>query len=96
MPLDDSAMSLLHDAQRHCAAFEKSERCFWVFSEEYEGGGGEDYEVAPYNVDLRDRRVWLTAINEQIALKHSAADRREMQKVAQVFTEYLDTHPNLD
>lgn len=60
-PLSEDDWQLLLDAPALREAFCATRQCFWVQSEEYEGGGGEDWPTEPYGVDLRDIAPWLAA-----------------------------------
>lgn len=60
--LSENDWQLLLDALALREAFGAAQQCFWVESEEYEGGGGEDYPTEPYGVDLRDTAPWLAAV----------------------------------
>lgn len=55
-------VELILDAERFLAAFKDTDACFWIESEEYEDGGGEDWPAAPYGADLRDVRIWKAAL----------------------------------
>lgn len=50
--LNADASEMLADADTWRQRFEQRESCFWNYEEMYEDGGGEDYPVAPYDVDL--------------------------------------------
>lgn len=60
--LGEDDWQLLLDAPALRDAFCATQQCFWVESEEYEGGGGEDWQTEPYGVDLRDIVPWMTAV----------------------------------
>lgn len=60
--LSEDDWQLLLDAPALREAFGATQQCFWVQSEEYEGGGGEDWPTEPYGVDLRDIAPWLAAV----------------------------------
>lgn len=59
-------VSLLLQAESLRRAFSDTSSCFWMESEEYEGGGGEDWHVEPYGVDLREVLPWQRAIDAVI------------------------------
>lgn len=50
--LSDQASEVLAQEDSWRKRFEQREHCFWNCTEFYEDGGGEDYLVAPYDVDL--------------------------------------------
>lgn len=58
----DQYIELLMQAESLSKSFRDTTQCFWLESEEYEGGGGSDWEVEPYDVDLRDEQIWLNVI----------------------------------
>lgn len=56
--LNSDASEILAQAEIWRQRFEQREVCFWTFEEVYEGGGGEDHLVAPYDVDLTVAVKW--------------------------------------
>lgn len=58
LALPPRAIEVLEEADHWQEAFRADDGCFWTFSEEYEGGGGEDYLVPAYDVDLRIADNW--------------------------------------
>ncbi|UVW30665.1 hypothetical protein [Massilia sp. H6] len=56
--LSQQAQAILAHADRWRARFSKHPQCFWTASEEYEGGGGEDWPEPPYGIDLRLADSW--------------------------------------
>jgi hypothetical protein len=57
--LDEEATVLLAEADLWRQRFQDQKRCFWLQSEEYEDGGGEDFHTAAYDIDLCKRANWL-------------------------------------
>lgn len=55
-------VSLILDAEALLVSFSDTSGCFWQESEEYEDGGGDDWFVSPYGIDLRIAESWLPAI----------------------------------
>lgn len=84
--LDEIAKNLLLNAEHWCAAFKQTEFCFWVFSEEYEGGGGEDYEIEPYQQDLRSKSVWLAAAKAQLHHLTGGSYADQLERVAEALS----------
>ncbi|NOK15377.1 hypothetical protein, partial [Corallococcus exercitus] len=58
LALPPRAIEVLEEADHWQDAFRADDGCFWTFAEEYEGGGGEDYLVPAYDVDLRIADNW--------------------------------------
>lgn len=56
--LNEDASELLAQADTWRQRFEQREICFWKCAEFYEDGGGEDYPVAPYDIDLTVPVKW--------------------------------------
>lgn len=56
--LNEDASEFLAQAESWRQRFEQRENCFWKCAEFYEDGGGEDYPVAPYDVDLTVPDKW--------------------------------------
>ena len=59
------ANAILDRAAGWQRAFQKIEECFWTESEEYEWGGGEDYLLPPYDIDLREAEHWVQPVRER-------------------------------
>lgn len=74
---DESSIALLFDAEALSTSFRSVDDCFWRQFEEYEGGGGDDYERAPYDIDLRDTEPWRLAI-EALLRKVPTTDRADL------------------
>lgn len=60
MTLNADADKMIAGAVQWRAIFQADDNCRWICSEEYEGGGGEDYPVAPYDIDLCEESNWTT------------------------------------
>lgn len=58
LPLSCEAKSFLAQATSWREAFSDTHACFWIEAEEYEGGGGDEYPVPPYDLDLTDEASW--------------------------------------
>lgn len=58
LPLSCEAKSFLALATSWREAFADTQGCFWIEAEEYEGGGGDEYPVPPYDLDLTDEASW--------------------------------------
>lgn len=56
--LNEDASEFLAQAESWRQRFEQRENCFWNCAEFYEDGGGEDYPVAPYDIDLTVPDKW--------------------------------------
>lgn len=54
-------LSLLLAAESMAELFCDVDRCFWRQVEMFEGGGGDEFEIPPYRIDLRDTDPWLQA-----------------------------------
>ena len=67
--MDDAGARMLADAAALRRAFADTRRCFWTESEEYEGGGGEDWEVEPYGIDLREAAPWEGRLDAWLAAR---------------------------
>lgn len=52
------SLAILADEPAWRQAFADQHTCFWMVSEEYEHGGGEDWFEAPYDIDLREAAGW--------------------------------------
>lgn len=77
----DTEVQLLLRANSLRESFRDTVRCFWQESEEYEGGGGEDWAVAPYGMDLRGPEMWLETITPLLSderLSRYAVDLRSL------------------
>ena len=59
------AKAILDQAEVWQQKFQKTEECFWTESEEYEWGGGEDYLISPYDIDLRESEHWVQPIRDR-------------------------------
>lgn len=59
------AKVILDDAEAWQQAFQKIDECFWTESEVYEWGGGEDYLISPYDIDLRESEHWVQPIRDR-------------------------------
>ncbi|WP_153117683.1 hypothetical protein [Rhodocyclus tenuis] len=55
--------------------FRKDDTWQWIEAEFYEEGGGDEYPVVPYEIDLREKRLWIDALTNQIAF--STVDQQE-------------------
>jgi hypothetical protein len=60
--LSAQAQAILADEGRWREAFSEQAECFWTASEEYEGGGGDDWPEPPYGIDLREPESWAQAV----------------------------------
>jgi hypothetical protein len=60
MTLNADADAMLAVVVQWRAIFQADDVCRWIFSEEYEGGGGEEYPIAPYDIDLCEESNWTT------------------------------------
>ncbi|CAL60717.1 Hypothetical protein HEAR0507 [Herminiimonas arsenicoxydans] len=56
--LDDEMTDMFNNAEYWRQEFSDQKTCFWNCSEEFEDGGGEEYLVAPYDIDLTDISNW--------------------------------------
>lgn len=63
--ISPKAKAILDRAEVWQKAFQKIEECFWTESEEYEWGGGEDFLLPPYGIDLRECEHWVQPIRER-------------------------------
>jgi len=58
--ISDQDKIVVSDAKSLSTSFQNNtSQCFWIQSEEYDGGGGDDFEIPPYDVDLRGEEFWL-------------------------------------
>lgn len=57
----ENGLAILLVAESMAELFRDTEKCFWRQVEMYEGGGGDEFEIPPYGVDLRDTNPWLQA-----------------------------------
>jgi hypothetical protein len=57
----DEGLTMLLTAELMSESFCDVAKCFWRQVEMYEGGGGDEFEIPPYGVDLRDADPWLQA-----------------------------------
>ncbi|MDO6384703.1 hypothetical protein [Uliginosibacterium sp. 31-12] len=57
----DEGLAMLLGAESLAESFRDVEKCFWRQVEMYEGGGGDEFEIPPYGVDLRDTDPWILA-----------------------------------
>lgn len=64
-PLTLRAQQLLEDADVWQKAFSANDKCFWTSSEEYEDGGGYDFPVPPYDIDLRISENWTQPVRDR-------------------------------
>lgn len=78
----DQEIALLQEAETLSASFQKVSECFWTMHEEYEGGGGEDYEIAPYNVDLRETEHWRIAIEALLSILDKGTQFDDLKALA--------------
>lgn len=63
--ISPKAKAILDHAEVWQQKFHKTEECFWTESEEYEWGGGEDYLISPYDIDLRESEHWVQPIRDR-------------------------------
>lgn len=61
-------------------AFEDCDACFWIESEFFEGGGGDEYPVEPYGIDLREAAPWEKLI-EQILKTQPTSKMTDQLKI---------------
>lgn len=66
-------VDILINASAWVQVFNDSDGWLWVESEIYEGGGGDEYPIEPYNLDLRDREIWRKAIKAQLEISSDAS-----------------------
>jgi len=59
------AQQVLDNADVWQKAFSAVDQCFWTYSEEYEGGGGDDFPVPPYGIDLRASENWTRPLRDR-------------------------------
>ena len=64
-PITLRAQQLLDNAGVWQKAFLAVDQCFWTYSEEYEGGGGDDFPVPPYDIDLRISENWTQPVRDR-------------------------------
>jgi tetratricopeptide (TPR) repeat protein len=57
-PLSDEAQSFLAQAPQWRQAFNDERACFWICEEMFEDGGGTDYQLPPYDLDLTEEASW--------------------------------------
>lgn len=60
--LDAEADAVIADAEHWRETFCRNDAFCWIYGEEYEEGGGEDYPVAPYDIDLREAAMWVRPV----------------------------------
>lgn len=65
--MGDGASKVLADSERWIQKFSAQDDCFWMYSIEFDEGGGEDYRVAPYNVDLTYPPNWIESVRGRSA-----------------------------
>lgn len=63
--LSPSVQLLLDNEPVWQKAFLADDRCCWTYSEEYEGGGGDDFPVPPYDIDLRISERWENPVRDR-------------------------------
>lgn len=73
---------LLLEACSLQAAFSNTITCFWVESEEYEEGGGDDWPVEPYGIDLREAEPWQHAIGIGLSSRLDSETSGALKEVA--------------
>jgi len=98
--VNDVSIALLRDAESLATAFQNTQECFWTIHEAFEGGGGEDYEGAPYDVDLRDTEPWRLAIEALLARAPSSGRSDELaalaMRLAAADRPFAPGHPEFD
>lgn len=57
----EDGLAMLLEAESIAESFHDVYKCFWRQVDMYEGGGGEEFEIPPYGIDLRDTDPWLQA-----------------------------------
>lgn len=78
----DQYIELLMQAESLSKSFRDTTQCFWLESEEYEGGGGSDWEVEPYDVDLRDEQIWLNVIQTKLPVVQCERSKIKLNALA--------------
>jgi hypothetical protein len=62
-------------AARLYEQFRKIDGWQWTEAEFYEEGGGDEYPTVPYEIDLREKQLWIDALTNQIAF--NSVDQQE-------------------
>jgi len=57
-PLSPAGQAILAAQGSWQTRLSQQQACLWMVSEEYDGGGGEDWYEPPYGIDLRTARGW--------------------------------------
>lgn len=60
--LQADAAEILADAEHWRTVFRNNNACFWLVAEMYEEGGGDEYPVPPYDIDLTNASSWETPV----------------------------------
>lgn len=64
--LSAPAAAILDDQESWRALFAEQATCFWTESEEYDEGGGDDWLVPPYDIDLGKLEGWVDRSRTEI------------------------------
>lgn len=84
MPLSSCAghgLPLLSDAEHLATKFQDVNKCFWRQIDCDESAG--EYEIPPYDIDLRDARVWLMAAKSYVEAPSAPKDVETLYPVMQ-------------
>ncbi|ANH76804.1 hypothetical protein ACS15_5570 [Ralstonia insidiosa] len=60
--LQADAAEILADAEHWRTVFRNNNACCWQVAEMYEEGGGDEYPVPPYDIDLTNASSWETPV----------------------------------